>query len=287
MVIYKKNWKSFLYIVLLLLVGIFIVNKLHIDGFNSTELKLTSEWSPLPHKVAIIFSGRIKGYHVPSVENNLRNILERYKPIAFCSLNKKNKTEYVKKFCELMDITDDRLNLEVVPNILGFLDNPNNPNINISGDYKRNWGDIEVNKRFENMSSFFYHNKKVMTLVQKYQSIHSIEFDVVLFYRADIDSPELIVINNEIKNNIIYIPDCGDHGGLCNLLFYGNFSTMKTVCNLIDNIEYMTLKKGVQFHAETLLKVHIEQYGILVKRFPYNFSLNGARHEPNLEADAI
>ena len=58
-----------------------------------------------PLKVAILFGGRVLGYE--NVKDNLSNIMNTYNPTVFCSLNKKNKSEYIKEFCDFMKIDDE------------------------------------------------------------------------------------------------------------------------------------------------------------------------------------
>lgn len=240
-----------------------------------------------PLKVAILFTGRIKGYE--HVKENLRRIKEKYNPIVFCSLNKKNKTNYVKGFCDFMDITDERLHLETAPNVLGFL---NDPRAKVNEQYKQAWGNTDASSRFDNMSSFFYHTKQAMLLVEKYQEEHKMKFDAVLYYRADIDSPEEISIPNPIKENTVYIPkprdnSNTDYGGICNVLQFGSPAVMKTICSLIDSLEHICIEQGVTFHAESLLKKHIENNAISVERFPYSYALHSARFNRNPEANEV
>ena len=238
-----------------------------------------------PLKVAILFTGRVKGYE--HVKDNLHRLKEKYNPVVFCSLNKKNKTNYVKGFCDFMGITDDRLHLEIAPNVLGFL---NNPRVNMHEQYRENWGNTKANSRMNNMSSFFYHNKQAMLLVEKYQTENNMNFDVIMYYRADIDSPEDISIPNPIKENTIYIPiprdnSNTDHGGLSYALHFGSPAVVKTVCFIIDSLEHMCIEQGVKFHSEALLKKHIENNNISVERFPYAYALHESRHKPNPEAN--
>lgn len=240
-------------------------------------------------KVAILFTGRIKGYE--NVKDNLKNIKDKYNATVFCSLNKSKKTEYVKGFCEFMDISDDRLNIEIPPKAPDFL---RDPKMKVYHAYKEKVGNINANMRMDMMYSFFYNNDKAYTLVEKYQEANKMKFDIVLYYRADITAKEELILIHPVKDNTIYVPevkegvDCHegygcwcDYGGLCNQVFFGNPDTMKKALSLIDSLKHICIDQGVLFHAETLFKKHIDNNKISVERFPYFFSLDKARHAPN------
>lgn len=229
-----------------------------------------------PLKVAILFVGRIKGYDEPNVKENLRKIKEKYNPVVFCSLNKTNKTDYIREFCELMDITDDRLHLEKTPPYPDYMNH-----VTMANTLKGKWGDGDGK---QSAYSNFYHMQKAWKLFEE----HKAEFDIVLYFRADIDTKEDLTLIFPIKDNTLYIPHntphCDYDGGLCMSFLYGKSNTMKQFFNIIDSIENMC-NEGVTYHAETLFKAYIEKKKIDVERFPYTFIHTLARHKPHLEAD--
>ena len=227
-----------------------------------------------PLKVAILFTGRIKGYE--HVKENLRRIKEKYNPVIFCSLNKKNKTNYVKEFCDFMNITDDKLYLEKTPPYPDFMNH-----VKMAETLHGMWGDGDAK---QSTYSNFYHMQQVWKLFEKYKN----NFDIVLYYRADMDSKEDLSLINPVKNMTIYIPQNNpscDWGGLCMQFLYGNPNTMSYFFNMAASIEDMCKKQGVTYHAETLFKKHIENNNIAVERFPYIFTLTPARHQPNPNAN--
>jgi len=232
-----------------------------------------------PQKVALLFVGRIKAYE--HQKHVLQKIKDTYKPTVFCSLNKKTKSDYTKRFCDYMDITDDRLNIEVTPPYSEYINN-----VKIPDEMKGKWGNS--NSAIQNVYSWLYHLKKAYSLLEIYQNKNNIKFDVVLYYRVDINTTVELNIPNPIKNNTIYVPrneDCADHRGICAVFFYGNESVMKYICNLIDKLEYMTTKQNILYSVEALLKTHIDNNNINIERFPYYSELNPARHEPHPEAN--
>jgi hypothetical protein len=237
------------------------------DSFQGSQE--ASERSAL--KVAILFVGRIKGYE--KVKDNLTRIKDKYKPTVFCSLNKTNKTDYVKGFCEFMNIPDERLHLEKTPPYPDYMNH-----VKMAESLQGKWGDGDAK---QSAYSNFYHMQKALNLLEKDQTI----YDTVLYYRADIDTNEDLNLIYPIKDMTIYVPSGCDYGGLCMAFLYGNPNTMKYFFNMIKYIEDMCKKQGVVYHAETLFKKHMENKNIAVERFPYNFTYTPARHEPNLAAD--
>lgn len=69
-----------------------------------------------PEKVAMIFSGRIKGYK--QVLSKLQKIVNTYNPVIFCSLNDTVYTDEIEQFCKDLNIPKSQVNIEqtVLPN---------------------------------------------------------------------------------------------------------------------------------------------------------------------------
>lgn len=217
-------------------------------------------------KTAIILSGRIKGYK--SVESNLLSIQKKYNATIFCSLNNKIKSDYISTFCNVFNITDKQLNLEktVVPEWV----------------YKLNR--IEGSS-YDRAYSMFYHTNRSFNLVEIFQNENNIKFDCILYYRADIDSKDVIslIVPNR---HTIYIPHGLDYDGLNDRVAYGDFESMKQYSNLVNHIRFLCTVKGVLFHPETLLKAYLENEKLNINRFDYHFSLHPSRHDYIEEHDA-
>jgi len=211
-----------------------------------------------PSKIAIILSGRIKGY--TNVQSNLLNIQKKYNATIFCSLNNKIKSNYIKTFCKLFNITDKQLNLEktIVPEWV----------------YKLN---KEVETEYDPSYSMFYHINRAFNLVEKFQNENNINFDCVLFYRADIESKDVIPLTIP-DNNTIYIPSGFDYRGINGLVAYGDFKSMKKYSYIVNHIKYLCSHKGVSFNPEVILKAHLESEKLDIKRFEYVFNLHHSRH---------
>jgi hypothetical protein len=229
-------------------------------------------------KVAILFGGRIKGYD--TVKDNLKRIKDKYNPTVFCSLNKVTKSNYIKGFCEFMGISDDRLHLEKTPPHPDFMNQ-----VNIANSLKGKWGDGVA---LDSLYSYHFQMQKVFKMLEDYQKKNNIHFDIILYYRADIQTTEELIFKTPIKDMTIYVPEntpsC-DWGGLCNYFAYGNFNTMKYYCNINDSVEHMCKEQGTLLYPEGLTKKHMENSHITVERFPYIHTLTESRHKPHSNAN--
>lgn len=230
-----------------------------------------------PLKVAILFCGRIQGYE--NVKDNLSKIMNRYNPTVFCSLNKKNKSEYIKDFCDFMKIDDERLNLELTPSPPEYYNTivPRHTPFIVS-----------------NFHSMLYQQKQVFSLLEKYQTKHTMKFDCVVLYRADIESSDELILEYP-KPNTIYIPifenapheHASKNGIMCGQ-FYGDYYVMKYMCTIIDSIKDLTEIYGVLFgFPEIAYKKHIDNKKLNIRRFKYVFEYHPSRHIYNQAYDGV
>jgi hypothetical protein len=207
-------------------------------------------------KIAIFFSGRIKGYE--QTFSHLKSIIDKYNPVFFTSLNQNSEDEYTKTFCEKFNIKNDQINYEktILPDSLK---------------------DVNSCSHVLNTYSMFYHNYKAFCLIEKYQRSHNIHFDVIVKYRAEIHSSDILKFN-ETENNKLYIPNGLDYGGINDQIAYGDLDVMKKYCELGNgNVEKIHLEKNIRYHPETLLFHHIKSYNISIARPSFSYNLDGSR----------
>ena len=174
-------------------------------------------------KIAIFFSGRIKGYE--HTFSHLKSIIDKYNPIFFTSLNQESEDEYTKTFCEKFNIKTDQINYEktILPDSLK---------------------DVNSGSHVLNTYSMFYHNYKGFSLIEKYQTSHNIHFDVIVKYRAEINASDILKFD-ETENDKLYIPNGLDYGGINDQIAYGDFNIMKKYCELGNgNIEKLYIEKN-------------------------------------------
>lgn len=241
-----------------------------------------STTSAPPLKVAMLIVGRIRGYE--NVKDNLGRIMNKYNPTVFCSLNKKNKSDYIKGFCEFMKIDDERLVLEPTPPAPEYYYNiePRHPGY----DTQAQTGRLE--KFQETYHSLWYQLKRTFQILEKYQKDHNMKFDCILNFRADVESPDEITLTKP-EPNTIYIPtfeniphDHADEGGIQCAIFYCDYETSK-YCNYIyDSMKDLTEKDKVLFgFGEGSFKKHIDKINTKIVRFPYRFEWHPSRQIRN------
>jgi hypothetical protein len=232
-----------------------------------------------PTKVAIVISGRIKGYTY--IEEQLSALQKKYNATFFIALNKEQRSEYIDTFCSKFSIGDGQriIKKSIAPEWIRLFD----VEYDVEGP---GGGGGKDSPRVELLYSMIENIYSAFSLIGPYQERHDVQFDCILFYRADIDSRETLAINMPLENTV-YIPEGSDHGGLNNQIAYGNYNAMKKYSDLVNNLHKLCGEQRIKYHPETLLKQHLENEGLTVVRFPYNYSLHQKRHEPIPEYDDI
>ena len=242
-------------VAILVLVLVKTTYKRH-DGF----LNIYSHKKAIPQKVAMIFSGRVKGYQ--HVIHKLLEIKNKYDPVIFCSLNDNEFTEDIDNFCNALKIpkTKDHINIEqtVLPE---WTDKCNimNPTLNVY--------------------SMFYHENKAYSMIEKYMDNNE-QFDCVLLYRADMDSSDILELNVPEKNTI-YLPKSMSYGGFNDRMAYGDVYSMKIYCNLIKVFENLCNDRGGDpVNPETMLKKYLKlSSDIKIVAIDYNTDLHQSRND--------
>lgn len=208
--------------------------------------------------IALYFSGRIITKDFDYFIKFLIDLRSKYDIIFFCSLNQENIDDYTIKFCKLLDIDEQRLNIEKT-NVPDEIYN-----------YKKN---KETN--YTNTYSMFYHNKRCTELIEKYEINTGILFDVIVKYRGDIIPNETMKIEYP-EPNTLYIPDGKDYSGINDQISYGNKKAMKQYSECVDNI-IKYCKSGVIYNPERLLRHHIRYKELKIKRYDYEYNLSRLR----------
>jgi len=209
-----------------------------------------------PERVAMIFSGRIKGF--TNVLAKLQQIVTTYNPVIFCSLNETVYTDEINRFCRDLNIPKNQVNVEqtVLPKWSGKC-NIINPVLNVY--------------------SMFYHQNKAFKLVEEYQKNNLVMFDCVLYYRADMNSSDTLKLMMPARNTV-YIPNDRGYGGYNDRMAYGQYEAMKLYCSLIYSFESLCAKEQ-QTNAEGMLQNYLSQNHINVVGVPYNTDLHEKRND--------
>ena len=121
--------------------------------------------------------------------------------------------------------------------------------------------------------------KRCNQLLSSYEKENNIVYDRVVFSRLDVkyfkNDWGWDTLNN-LNLNQLYVPDFHNtFGGVVNgyndRFALSNRSNMGAYFHIPDSIDNF-LKTGQSIHAETLLKWHLEQHGISVKKIPLRFT---------------
>ena len=224
-------------------------------------------------RIAIFFSGRIKGY-----ENCLQHLLmykENYDTTYFCSLNQKESDSYTETFFSALDIKEDQKNIEetVYPPWIEDFDH-SQMRIHEVANMNRN--------RF-NTYSMFYHHSKAFLKIHEYQEKRNMQFDIVVQYRADLISKTFIHLEVPLKDHVYTWdnrhtnPDAFCKIG--NGMMYGNFDSMMKFTSAIFYMEDMC-RKGVVYHPEYMHWVWINSVGLKIRLFDFEHTYDSSRHDP-------
>lgn len=196
-------------------------------------------------KVAIFFSGRVKGFE--GVKKHLILFKEKYSADFYVSCGSHN--ESYSKFIEEFDIDENKRKFEEVKIPKEFF------------TFRK-----ATETKIENCSSMFYHNKSCIELIEK----SGINYDVIVKYRADVNSDSVLEL--KVEENTIYIPNGNDFGGLNDQIAYGDLCSMKKYCAVWDNIPKIC-NDGHKFHPETLVSRNIEREKVNIARINFSWDL--------------
>jgi hypothetical protein len=226
----------------------------------------------------------------------LLHIKNDYSPTYFMSLNMDSSDSdllSIVKFKQLFSIENDCIHIEktVLPEFLKE-ENFTSSQEFILWDTKTNsrifHGEKFLNKKtkfwkFANSDLYktysqYYHNKRAFDLILNYQKNHSVQFDLVLKFRADIKYTQPLHLYIPL-NHTLYIPEGNDYEeGINAFIAYGNTESMRKYSYMVDCIESI-IKTNYMFHSENMLKIYLDIVcKINIIRFPFITELTDKRH---------
>lgn len=205
---------------------------------------------PVELKVAVFFSGRVKGFNNERVKSHLKSFKEKYAADFYvsCGSHRESFDEFIKEF---------------VPS-----EGSNFSEVKIPKEFYNFRKASET--KIENCSSMFFHNRECINLIKE----SGIKYDIVIKYRADITSDSILDIYqlSPISENTVYIPEGNDFGGLNDQIAYGDLSSMEKYANVFQNIQ-LICNDGHRFHPETLVFRNLEREKVNVARVKYSWNL--------------
>lgn len=243
------------------------------DNIYMIRWKRTLE-SPLRtrrDRIAMFFSGRIKTYE--SQLTYLINLQNQYDIDCFCSINGENDN-YHTQFLNDLYIVDS-----------SFEDHVNEKLGTWIKSFRRVGG--ETPQHAYRLSSSLYNNAKCMDLIRQHQDQYEFTYDIIIKFRADIVTNEMLPLPITIDPDTIYIPEGNDWRfegrdlGINDQIAYGSFDAMQWYCSLYPRIEmYCQPPNGTAgFHPESLLYFHLiqRQPPLSIVRFALEYSLHASR----------
>jgi len=207
-------------------------------------------------KVAILFAGRITGYE--KVIHRIKDMVKMYNMKAYCSLNEPENSEYIDKFRMDLGIESKNMNIEetVYPSNLDSY----------------NW---MRGTKYNNVYSMFYHENKAFSLLERDAKINNIHYDCILYYRADMKAYDKLILQRP-RENTVYIPSDKDYHGINDRMAYGDFTTMKKYCSLINSFDDLC-SNLTNINPEKVLKLYLDKSQLSIIRFIYSTILETTR----------
>ena len=134
----------------------------------------------------------------------------------------------------------------------------------------------KLNKRpetsFQNCYKQFYHNKKNIENIIRYETTYNIRFDKIVKFRLDLKHYGDINLTPP-KENTVYIPNCYDYCGVNDQIAFGDSNTMRRYCLLVNFVFEYCNQNNVIYNPEILLKYHLEERKINIERFNFVYEL--------------
>lgn len=117
--------------------------------------------------------------------------------------------------------------------------------------------------------------ERVFNSFEKYVLDTNTQYDKIIVTRVDLLYYSQYPFENIVlDNNVIYIPEGRDHeGGMNDQVAVGNINSIKEYCSINKNYKKL-LDNGTGHHSETVLKAHLKDKNLIVKRFFLDYIIN-------------
>ncbi|CAB4124317.1 hypothetical protein UFOVP49_155 [uncultured Caudovirales phage] len=134
-------------------------------------------------------------------------------------------------------------------------------------------GSLAWETKVENVFYMYYKVWRANSLKSYYEKLNGFKYDCVIRMRFDLEFGSFPIIVP--KKNEIYIPEGSNHrGGINDLMALGDSDTMDKHANLFCSLnQYMNMDIGL--HPESLMRSHLEQLNLDIKRFQITYKLRG------------
>jgi len=207
-------------------------------------------------RVALLFCGRIHGYK-ECYESFIKHVVT---PLgieydSFLAHNVENSCADIDTFIHLYSV---KKCTNEPPDVGSFHNFPRN--------LGATWG--------LNGFKMFYFWKKAYELMETYSKSNTIQYDVVMYMRADQLFRSDVKLP-PIEKNSVYIPEGNDWlSGLNDQMAIGQPDTMKKFMDVYSNIRRIYSDTGIEFHPELYVRLSTRLQNIRVIRFNLDYSLD-------------
>lgn len=215
-------------------------------------------------KLAILFSGRIHKFK-EHYENIMTNIVGNHTADFFLSHSP--------------ELKEDLESFEQIYHPKKI----NNAEIVFATDYSS--FKLHPLTNMHNFMSMWYNRKRVFNELIEYMISTNTVYDIIVSLRLDafndekLDFEQLIQqskLRNEEAQQVVFIPEEHDWGGINDQLAFGNFESMQIYMSLYDDI-WTLMKEQPQFGPETILLGHLLKNDMCVYRFPFKYRLKNGK----------
>lgn len=202
-------------------------------------------------KIAILLSGRIKGYE-QSFKNMMNHIVQEHDVDFFASYPKDTPNNLLLPFLQTFQ-----------PKV--FIRSNENY---FSIDHIPTPTHVGVKSR-HNMICMYLNRNHVYHLFEDYKKEKNIQYDLVFSCRVDFmihSKLDLNILLQKSKEGMICIPEGEDHNGINDRMACGNEEEMKKYMTCYESMEYL-LNHGRTLHPETMLREYFEYKEMKTYRF--------------------
>ena len=237
-------------------------------------------------KTALILSGQIRGAR-DCAANLKKNLIDQYNADVFISTWTPTSSvtaalgnSYTNDISmdEMFDLYKPKSTVVENFDTLPFLQRLRNKAIPYDNKtaYDGTWVE-ETN--IENVFLQNYRRMQGYELVKNYCATNITYYDTIVVGRFDLDIHTFPLIQPEIHEIWIPIGPNADspeyhYGGIRDLMAIGKPSAMSVFFDLFNQLKSYH-DNGIGLHPESILRLHLENNGILIKRFPMESSLRG------------
>jgi len=216
-------------------------------------------------RVAILLPGRIKAWEY--TKESLKSLQEKYNAVFFVSLNQYSADESTNAFCEYFNLSPEQI-------------------IYIPTQTPEKYRQFRLDGSEHNFYSQWFHVRSAFDLCRNYCLRNNTMFDIVIKYRADIQTDDTLYIESIIPKRFYCPVDLAYQTN--DQIAYGDFEMMEAYSRLVNYYEFFYENKmllysgGLPRPTECVLFDYLNilayNFKIDIIYIDFKFHLNSKRH---------